>query len=58
MDFTLSDEQKMLRHGAERYLAENYDFEKRKALIERDHGFSESQWRQFAEMGWLATPGT
>ena len=56
MDFTLSDEQKMLRHGAERYLTENYDFEKRKALIERDHGFSESQWRQFAEMGWLALP--
>ena len=56
MDFTLSDEQKMLRHGAERYLAENYDFEKRKSLIERDHGFSDSQWRQFAEMGWLALP--
>jgi alkylation response protein AidB-like acyl-CoA dehydrogenase len=56
MDFTLSDEQKMLRDGAERYLAENYDFEKRKLLIERDHGFSELQWQQFAEMGWLALP--
>lgn len=46
----------MLRDGAGRYLAENYDFERRKALIDRDHGFSESQWGQFAEMGWLALP--
>lgn len=56
MDFNLSDEQKMLRDGAERYLAENYDFDKRRKLIEREHGFSEAQWRQFADMGWLALP--
>jgi alkylation response protein AidB-like acyl-CoA dehydrogenase len=54
MDFTLTDEQKMLREGADRYLAEHYDFDKRRALIDRDGGYSETQWRQFAEMGWLA----
>jgi alkylation response protein AidB-like acyl-CoA dehydrogenase len=56
MDFALSDEQRMLRDGAERFLAENYDFDERRKLIEREHGFSEVQWRQFAEMGWLALP--
>ena len=54
MDFTLSDEQKMLRDGAERFLAENYDFDERRKLIEREHGFSEAKWLQFAEMGLLA----
>jgi alkylation response protein AidB-like acyl-CoA dehydrogenase len=54
MDFTLTDEQKMLRDGADRYLAEHYDFDKRRALIARDGGFSEAQWQQFAELGWLA----
>ena len=56
MDFTLSDEQKMLRDGAERYLAENYGFHQRKALLASDGGCSEAQWRQFADMGWLALP--
>ena len=56
MDFALSDEQKMLRDGAERYLAENYDFDQRRRLIESGHNFSVIHWRQFAEMGWLALP--
>ena len=56
MDFRLSDEQKMLRDGAERYLAENYDFDQRRRLIEVERGFSGTQWRQFAELGWLALP--
>ena len=56
MEFSLSDEQKMLREGAERYLAEHYDFDKRRTLLERDGGFSEAQWRQYADMGWLALP--
>jgi alkylation response protein AidB-like acyl-CoA dehydrogenase len=56
MNFALSDEQKMLREGAERYLAENYGFEQRRRLIEGEHSFSMTQWRQFAEMGWLALP--
>jgi alkylation response protein AidB-like acyl-CoA dehydrogenase len=56
MDFALSEEQIMLRDGAARYLTEHYSFDQRRRLLERDGGFSESQWRQFADMGWLALP--
>jgi len=56
MDFALSEEQIMLRDGAARYLAEHYSFDQRRRLLERDGGFSEPQWRQFADMGWLALP--
>jgi alkylation response protein AidB-like acyl-CoA dehydrogenase len=56
MDFALSEEQTMLREGAARYLAEHYAFDQRRKLLERDGGFSESQWRQFSEMGWVALP--
>jgi alkylation response protein AidB-like acyl-CoA dehydrogenase len=56
MDFALSEEQIMLRDGAARYLTEHYSFDQRRRLLERDGGFSESQWRQFADMGWVALP--
>jgi alkylation response protein AidB-like acyl-CoA dehydrogenase len=56
MDFALSEEQIMLRDGAARYLTEHYSFDQRRRLLERDGGFSEPQWRQFADMGWLALP--
>jgi alkylation response protein AidB-like acyl-CoA dehydrogenase len=55
MDFNLSDEQQMLRDGAQRYLAEHYAFEARKGLLASAAGFSQEQWRQFADLGWLAT---
>jgi alkylation response protein AidB-like acyl-CoA dehydrogenase len=56
MDFTLSEEQQMLRDGAERYLAEHYDFDKRRAVLASATGWSESHWNMFAELGWLALP--
>jgi alkylation response protein AidB-like acyl-CoA dehydrogenase len=56
MDFALSEEQIMLRDGAARYLTEHHSFDQRRKLLEHDGGFSESQWRKFADMGWLALP--
>lgn len=53
MDFALSEEQQMLRDSAERYFAEDYNFEKRRALLSAAHGSSEKHWRAFAEFGWL-----
>jgi alkylation response protein AidB-like acyl-CoA dehydrogenase len=54
MDFDLSDEQKMLFDGAERFVRESYSLEKRRKLIASEEGFSRDQWAQFAELGWLA----
>lgn len=56
MDFNLSDEQRMLRDGVQRFVREQYDFESRRKLGRTDAGFSEDHWSLFAEVGWLALP--
>jgi len=56
MDFALSEEQIMLRDGAARYLRSTIRSTNAADCFEREAGFSESQWRQFADMGWLALP--
>ncbi len=53
MDFSLTDEQKMLQESAGRYVEKTYTFEARKHFIERDHGFNAENWKTFAELGWL-----
>ncbi len=54
MHFDLSDEQQMLRDGAERYLLENYGFERRRAVLQTAIACDEALWRDFADLGWLA----
>jgi len=54
MDLTLTDEQEMLRDGVRRFVAEKYEFEKRRALVASEIGYSLDHWRLFAELGWLA----
>ena len=54
MDFNLTEEQQMLRDGAERFVREQYDFETRRALADKGGSFSENNWQQFAALGWLA----
>jgi alkylation response protein AidB-like acyl-CoA dehydrogenase len=56
MDFSLSDEQKMLVDGARRYLRERYHLEGKRAAARTDDGFSRQHWERFAEFGWLALP--
>ncbi|MFQ5348491.1 MAG: acyl-CoA dehydrogenase family protein [Rhodothalassiaceae bacterium] len=56
MDFALSEEQRLLRDSAERFVRENYPFEKRRAMAASEEGFSREHWRQMAELGWLMLP--
>jgi alkylation response protein AidB-like acyl-CoA dehydrogenase len=51
MDFTLTDDQQMLRDSVARYLEKEYDFSKRVKLV-ADGGISPSNWRTFADLGW------
>lgn len=53
MDFTLSEEQQLLKDSVSRFLEREYDFESRRKLIVEGGGFSEKHWNTFAEMGWL-----
>jgi len=56
MDFSLSDEQQLLKDSVERFVRERYSFEQRRTLAESPLGFDEVNWRQMAELGWLAAP--
>jgi alkylation response protein AidB-like acyl-CoA dehydrogenase len=54
MNFEYSDEQRQLADSLARYLANEYDFEKRTAIINSASGVSDSAWAAFAEMSLTA----
>ncbi len=56
MDFSLSDEQSLLKDSVERFVQNDYDFDKRRKAMAEEDGFSRKNWQQFAELGWLAIP--
>ncbi len=56
MDFNFTEEQTALQDTLRRFIANEYGFEKRRALARSPEGFSRDIWRQFAELGVLALP--
>lgn len=55
MDFTFSDEQKMLQETTRRFIAKDYGFEARRQIKEKSApGFSPQVWQGFADLGLLA----
>jgi len=56
MDLTLSDEQRLLRESADRFVNETYTADHRRRVAGDPLGFSAEIWKQFAELGWLALP--
>ena len=56
MTFALSEEQQMLKDSVDRFVAQDYGFDVRRALAESDLGYSAGNWQTFAELGWLSVP--
>jgi len=56
MDLTLSDEQRLLRESADRFVGTTYTADHRRKSAAEPNGFSTATWKQFAELGWLALP--
>ena len=56
MDFSLNDIQQMMQDSAAKFINNDYDFETRRALANSPTGYSEDNWKLFAELGWLALP--
>jgi alkylation response protein AidB-like acyl-CoA dehydrogenase len=56
MDFRLSEEQQLLRDSIARFVANEYGFETRKAIVASEKGWSAAVWAQFADMGLLGVP--
>ena len=51
MNFEHTEDRRMLADTLNRYVAEQYKFDTRMAIAQSPEGFSQSQWRQLAELG-------
>jgi len=56
MDFSLTEEQQLLRDAIARFVANEYSFEQRKGILASPKGWSDKVWSKFAEMGLLGVP--
>ncbi len=56
MDFDFTDEQRLLKDSVDRFVADRYAFEARKAVLASEAGWSPAIWAQLAELGLLAVP--
>ncbi len=56
MNFDFSEEQTMLRDSVARFVQDDYDWDKRRAIVATDEGISRENWQTFAELGWLSVP--
>jgi len=56
MDFSLSEEQRLLKESVDRLIADKYTFEERMKIAETPEGWSAEMWGTFAELGLLAVP--
>ncbi|MBI5718990.1 MAG: acyl-CoA dehydrogenase family protein [Burkholderiales bacterium] len=54
MNFEYTEEQRQLADSLGKFLANHYDFEKRKAIVASASGMSDAVWAAFAEMGLTA----
>src|SRR3981081_1573795 len=56
MEFDYSEEQLALQDTLQRFIARDYDFDKRRTFLRSDLGFSADAWTQYAELGLLSLP--
>ncbi len=54
MNFSLNDEQSLLKESIQQYLQKSYTFEERMNVVQSDQAFTPAHWQEFAELGWLA----
>jgi alkylation response protein AidB-like acyl-CoA dehydrogenase len=54
MDLSYSEEQRLLRDSAERFVRNTCTPEERRRAATAPGGYSEETWRRIAELGWLA----
>jgi pimeloyl-CoA dehydrogenase small subunit len=56
MDFTFTDEQRLLKDSVERLLADRYGFDARQRFMAEPAGWSSTMWRAYADLGLLGLP--
>ncbi len=56
MEFSFTDVQSMLQESIDKFITNDYDFERRQQYAASDLGYSADVWAMFAELGWTAVP--
>jgi alkylation response protein AidB-like acyl-CoA dehydrogenase len=56
MEFDYTEEQLALQDTLQRFISRDYDFDKRKAILRSEQGYSVQAWKQYAELGLLSLP--
>ena len=56
MDFSLSEEQQLLKDSITTFVDKDYLFDIRQKNIKTDLGYSSDFWKTFADLGWLGMP--
>ncbi len=56
MNFDYNEEQQLLADSVRRFLARDYDFEKRRKIVASNEGWSAQVWATLAEMGVTGLP--
>ena len=56
MNFDYNEEQQLLADSVRRFLAKDYDFEKRRKIVASNEGWSPETWAMLAEMGVTGLP--
>jgi alkylation response protein AidB-like acyl-CoA dehydrogenase len=56
VDFSLTEEQVLLRDSVTKYIAQNGGVERHRQLSMSERKYDEDSWQSFAQLGWLALP--
>ncbi len=56
MDLQLSDDQKLIKNSAEKFIRENYTFEYRNKFLNSNLSVNKEVWSEFSSLGWLGLP--
>jgi alkylation response protein AidB-like acyl-CoA dehydrogenase len=56
MDFNFKEEQRQLADALKRWIARDYGWETRRAIVNSEQGSSDAAWAQLAELGLTALP--
>lgn len=56
VDFSLTEEQVLLRESVVKYVADHGAVDRHRRLSQTETGFDAGAWTTFAELGWLALP--
>ncbi len=56
MNFDYTEEQQLLANSVQQFMAREYTFEARRAIVESESGYSEQVWSSLAAMGLLGLP--